>query len=72
MPYADPVDHIMPIALGGWHVLWNLAPSCRSCNTSKSDAHPMDWAERRASNRLSLVAIEKALRRHERNMRHAA
>jgi len=29
------VDHVIPISLGGPHILANLRPACRSCNASK-------------------------------------
>lgn len=32
---ADTVDHVIPLALGGWHCLSNLRPACNSCNASK-------------------------------------
>lgn len=34
------VDHIMPIKLGGKHVLSNLAVSCKPCNMLKRAKHP--------------------------------
>lgn len=33
---ADTVDHVKPIARGGAHILANLRPACRSCNSSKN------------------------------------
>jgi len=32
--YANTVDHILPVALGGGHDLGNLRPACGSCNSS--------------------------------------
>lgn len=32
---ADSWDHVIPLAGGGWHVLSNLRPACRSCNSRK-------------------------------------
>jgi 5-methylcytosine-specific restriction endonuclease McrA len=32
--YADSVDHILAVALGGSHALSNLRPACTSCNSS--------------------------------------
>lgn len=32
----DTVDHVKPIAKGGAHILANLRPACRSCNSSKN------------------------------------
>jgi 5-methylcytosine-specific restriction endonuclease McrA len=36
----EHVDHVIPLALGGPHVLANLRPACASCNTSKG---AKDW-----------------------------
>ena len=32
---ADTIDHIIPLAKGGTHDWFNLAPACRSCNAKK-------------------------------------
>lgn len=32
--FADSVDHITPVALGGGHELSNLRPACKRCNSS--------------------------------------
>jgi 5-methylcytosine-specific restriction endonuclease McrA len=32
--YANSVDHIVPVALGGTHHLTNLRPACGHCNSS--------------------------------------
>jgi 5-methylcytosine-specific restriction endonuclease McrA len=32
---ADTIDHVKPLAAGGYHMLANLRPACRSCNSSK-------------------------------------
>lgn len=37
---ADTVDHVKPLAKGGAHMLCNLRPACRSCNSSKNDRWP--------------------------------
>lgn len=34
---ADSRDHIVPDAVGGSSLWWNLVPSCVPCNTAKSD-----------------------------------
>lgn len=31
----EEVDHVIPVALGGTHVLGNLRPSCTRCNRSE-------------------------------------
>jgi hypothetical protein len=36
-------DHIIPLSLGGPQSAENHAPSCRSCNSSKSDRDLLDW-----------------------------
>ena len=41
--YADTVDHVIAIALGGPHVLDNLVPACRSCNSSKGSSTIIEW-----------------------------
>lgn len=33
---ADTVDHVKPISKGGAHLLANLRPACRRCNSGKS------------------------------------
>ena len=60
------LDHLIPVASGGRHALWNLAPACRTCNTSKGDTDPMDWVERKAINKTAIMLIERAMRRHMR------
>lgn len=35
------VDHVKPLARGGWHCLSNLRPSCPSCNISKGAKWPL-------------------------------
>ena len=32
--YANSVDHLVPVALGGTHDLSNLLPACSRCNSS--------------------------------------
>ena len=36
------VDHVKPLARGGWHCLSNLRPACPSCNISKGAKWPLD------------------------------
>ncbi|MEU3729954.1 HNH endonuclease signature motif containing protein [Streptomyces sp. NPDC033538] len=37
------VDHIRPLARGGLHEWFNLAPSCGACNRSKADRDVATW-----------------------------
>ena len=37
------VDHIVPLNKGGEHTVDNLAPACRSCNSSKQDKLLSEW-----------------------------
>jgi 5-methylcytosine-specific restriction endonuclease McrA len=56
--YANSVDHIVPVVLGGGHDLANLRPACSSCNSSTGAAlgnrlrprrpRPLTVAQRRA------------------------
>lgn len=36
----EQLDHVKPLSKGGPHILANLRPACRSCNTSKSAKWP--------------------------------
>lgn len=36
------VDHVKPLARGGWHCLSNLRPACAPCNLSKGAKWPLD------------------------------
>lgn len=38
------VDHVKPLARGGWHCLSNLRPSCPTCNISKGAKWPLETA----------------------------
>lgn len=39
------VDHFMPLARGGAHVLTNLRIACASCNLHKSSRDPRAWID---------------------------
>lgn len=44
---ADTIDHVIPLARGGRHAEGNLAPACRSCNSSKGDKLMIEWKRTR-------------------------
>lgn len=44
---ATTVDHVFPIARGGDSHWLNLAPACKSCNSSKGDKDLNTWLYRR-------------------------
>jgi 5-methylcytosine-specific restriction endonuclease McrA len=39
----DALDHVKPIALGGLHILSNIRPACRACNSKKGAKSPRKW-----------------------------
>lgn len=41
----EHVDHFIPLARGGFDCVDNIVPSCATCNTSKNDFLPEDWAK---------------------------
>ncbi len=67
-PYQH-LDHLVPVAAGGRHALWNLAPSCRACNTSKGDSDPIAWVEKRAINKIAVLLVARAVQRHTRKVK---
>lgn len=40
---ATQLDHIIPKAHGGPDALWNRAPSCQPCNSSKGSKYLPEW-----------------------------
>jgi 5-methylcytosine-specific restriction endonuclease McrA len=40
---ATTADHVRPLSSGGRHVIENLVPACRSCNSSKHAALLSAW-----------------------------
>jgi uncharacterized protein (TIGR02646 family) len=40
------VDHIQPLSRGGTNWIANIQLLCLSCNASKQDADPLDFARR--------------------------
>ncbi|MFJ4768504.1 HNH endonuclease [Streptomyces uncialis] len=47
------VDHVRPLAKGGMHEWWNLAPACRDCNRDKADQDASEWLAKTAGQRLT-------------------
>lgn len=45
-PQAETLDHLVPLAKGGYTSPGNLLPACASCNHAKSDRHWLDWYSR--------------------------
>jgi 5-methylcytosine-specific restriction endonuclease McrA len=43
---ATETDHVKPLAKGGAHLLCNLRPICRSCNSRKKARWPVDTSRR--------------------------
>lgn len=40
------VEHVVPVSKGGPNNIVNYVPACRSCNTSKSDGHVLQFIRR--------------------------
>lgn len=42
---ASPLtmDHVVPLARGGWHAIGNILPACQPCNSSKRDDFLAHW-----------------------------
>lgn len=59
----DP-DHVIPLSRGGWNDLANILPSCRRCNSSKSDKTPDEWIADRDARGLPPLAFDPARWRH--------
>lgn len=38
------IEHIIPLACGGEHILDNMAPACYECNNERGDN--LDWSPR--------------------------
>lgn len=41
---AATIDHVVPLARGGEHVVGNLVPACSDCNRSKKDKLLSEWS----------------------------
>jgi len=55
--HADSVDHITPLSRGGSHGVGNLAPMCRTCNSSKGAKTITEW--RKANDWLPLGSFPR-------------
>jgi endonuclease I len=44
------MDHWMPVSLGGKTEVGNLIPCCKSCNSRKSNMHPIEWMKKAGIN----------------------
>lgn len=40
---SETVDHVIPLARGGWEHESNLVPACRPCNSGKKDRSLAEW-----------------------------
>lgn len=60
------VDHLMPLASGGWDMLHNLVPACLSCNIQKHILHPLEFIKRIGRDGYKLrMKITRLLNRYE-------
>lgn len=50
-PDAPELDHILPLARGGFHQAGNLWLLCRACNLAKSDRDPLEFVVARLAGR---------------------
>ena len=44
-PRQLTMDHVVPLARGGFTEKGNVVPCCKDCNTSKRDLLPLEWEE---------------------------
>ena len=44
-PRQLTMDHVVPLARGGFTEKGNVVPCCKHCNTSKRDLLPLEWEE---------------------------
>jgi 5-methylcytosine-specific restriction endonuclease McrA len=51
------MDHVVPIARGGWHAIGNILPACFSCNSSKRDDLLIYWRTKTPSARLKQASL---------------
>lgn len=79
-PFADAIDHVVPVALGGSDHPDNLRPAHTTCNSRKGARHYPPWAETNANMWIpshlpeKIRAEEKAkqLRKEKEDARKAA
>jgi len=48
-------DHFVPLSKGGHHIMGNVLPSCRSCNSSKNNTDPQEWLTHTQYHQLSTI-----------------
>jgi 5-methylcytosine-specific restriction endonuclease McrA len=53
---AEHLDHVVPLARGGAHVLGNLLPACADCNLEKSARDPYEFLAERFPSLAPLFA----------------
>lgn len=56
---ATTVDHLIPLVRGGTNYEGNLAPACRSCNSSKQDRLPIEFRLGKRASQTSMPRREK-------------
>jgi CRISPR/Cas system Type II protein with McrA/HNH and RuvC-like nuclease domain len=55
------IDHIVPFSQTQNNNLWNLLPSCKKCNTAKSDSIPTpDFLKRQKDRILTCWELERS------------
>ena len=47
-PRMLTMDHVVPLARGGFTVKGNVVPSCKDCNSAKSNLLPIEWEQQLA------------------------
>jgi hypothetical protein len=55
--HASTVDHVVPLARGGWEHESNLVPCCTSCNSSKCDRLLIEWDRNRVEHAARISVI---------------
>ncbi len=58
-------DHIIPVSRGGTNFIWNMAPTCKPCNSSKHAQHPLEFLTQCHPTARGVEHIKNALHQHE-------